>query len=70
MPAPRGIKLNEDVLLVVEDNLLVVVRDNDGDWAVLLLRDGLRLDAGLDLAGEEVVDELADGGLGELGALV
>lgn len=61
MTAPRGVELDEDVLSVVEDDLLVVVGNDDGDGAVLLLGNRLALDAGLHLAAAEVVDELGDG---------
>ncbi len=66
MAAPRSVVLNQDILIIIHDNLLVVVRDNDSDRAFLLLGDRLRLDAGLDLALEEVADELADVLLGNL----
>ena len=59
--APRRVELEQDVLLVVDDELLVVLRDDDGDGSFLLLRDRLGLDARLDLAGDKVVEELADG---------
>lgn len=68
MTAPGCVELNQDILLVVHDDLLVVLGDNDGNRAVLLLRNGLRLDAGLNLAGNEVVDESADGCSGDLSA--
>lgn len=70
MTAPRSVELNEDVLVVVEDDILVVVGDDGGDGAVVGLGNGFRLDAGLDLTSEEVVDELANLLLGDLGLLV
>lgn len=66
MAAPRCVVLDQDILVIVHDNLLVVVGDNDGDRAVLLLGNRLGLDARLDLALEEVADELADVLLGDL----
>jgi hypothetical protein len=68
--APGSVELDEDVLVVVDDDVLVVLGDNGGDGAVLGLGDGLRLDAGVDLAGEEVVDESANVLLGDLLVLV
>lgn len=68
--APWCIELDQNVLLVVQDDVLVVVRHDDGDWAFLSLWDGLRLDAWLDFARQVLVDELADDLLGELVALV
>lgn len=58
--APGSVELDENVLLVVNDNLLVVLAHNNGDWALLGLGDGLRLDAGVNLAVQNVLDELAD----------
>ena len=60
MTAPWGIEFKEDVILVFDDHILVIMRDNDLDGPFLLLRNGLRLDAGLDLAVNEVLDEFAD----------
>lgn len=60
MSTPRGVELQENVLLVVDHQLLVSMGDNDGDRTLLLLGDGLRLDAGLDLAVQDILDELAD----------
>ena len=58
--APRGVELNENVLLVVDDEVLVALGDDHSGTGLLLLGDGLALDAGLDLAGDEVVNERAD----------
>lgn len=58
--APRGIELQQDVLVIVDDEILVRVRHDDGHGALLGLRDRLRLDAGLNLAIENVLDELAN----------
>lgn len=71
MTAPGSVELDEDILVVVDAiNVLVVLGDNGDDGALLLLGDGLRLDAGLDLAGSEVVDELGNGIVGDLSLLV
>lgn len=58
--APWRVELDENVLVVVDDDILVVLGDDDCDGAVVGLGDGLRLDAGVDLAGEELVDEGAN----------
>ena len=68
--APWGIKLNENILVVVDDNLLEVVRHNDGHRSLLLLRNGLALHARLDLAVDEVLDESANSLLGQFLALI
>jgi hypothetical protein len=67
--APGGVELDQDILVGVHDNLVVVLGNNDGDGAVVLLGDGVGLDAGVDLAGNEFVEELADLLLGEVSAL-
>lgn len=58
--APGGVELNKNILLVVDDDLLVVTAHDDGDGAFLGLGDGLGLDARLNLAVEDILDELAD----------
>ena len=58
--APGGVELDQDVLLVVNDNLLEVSANNDGDRTFLGLGNGLRLDTGVNLAIKDVLDELAD----------
>ena len=68
--APGGVELDEDILLVVEDNVIVVLGDNNGNGAVLGLGDGLRLDARLNLAGNKVLEELGDVVSGQLLLLV
>ena len=68
--APRGIELKEDILLIVLDNLIVVMRHHDRDRAVLLLGHGLALDARLDLAGHVFVDKRTHVLLRELLGLV
>ena len=60
MSAPWGVEFEEDVLLVVDDDVLVVLRHNNGHGTFLLLGDGLRFDAWLDFASHEVIDELAN----------
>lgn len=60
MTAPRSIELEQHILVVIHDDLLVVTTDNDGDRALLGLGDGLRLDARLDLAINDILDELAN----------
>lgn len=56
---PGSVVLNQNILLVVDDNILEATADNDGD-ALLGLGDGLGLNAGLNLAAKDVLDELAD----------
>jgi hypothetical protein len=58
--APGGVEFNKNVLLVVDHEVLVALGDDDSGTGLLLLGDGLALDAGLDLAGDEVVNERAD----------
>ena len=70
MTTPWGIELKENILVVVNHNLVIVLRNDNGDRAFLLLWDGLRLDAWLDLSGNEVINELADFLLSELLGLV
>lgn len=56
---PGSVVFDEDILLVVDDNVLEATANNDGN-ALLGLGDGLGLHAGLNLAVEDVLDELAD----------
>ena len=70
MATPRGVELEQDILLVVLDDLVVIVRHYDRDGAVLLLGHGLALDARLDLARHVIVDKGADVLLGKLLGLV
>lgn len=58
--APGGIKLKQNIVVVVQNNFLIVVGDNDLDRALLLLWNRLRLDAGVNLAVNEVLDKCAD----------
>jgi len=59
-PHPRSIEFNEDILLVIKNNLVVVVGNNDGDWAVLVLWGWLRLDAWLEGSRCELLNKFAD----------
>ena len=70
--APGSVELEEHVLVVLDDEVLVVLGDDDGGGTLLLLRDGLALDAGLDLALDVLLDESTDGLGGEVldGALL
>lgn len=68
--APGGVELNQDILLVIKDNLLVVLGNDNSDGTVVGLRDGLGLDAGLHLAGRELLNELGDVIVGDLLLLV
>lgn len=58
--APRGIELNQNIVLVFQNNFLVVVGHYDLNRALLLLWDWLRLDAGVNLAVNEFLDKCAD----------
>ena len=59
MTAPWSIELDQDIFLVVKHDIFVVLRNNHRYRSFLLLRDGLGLDAGLDLAINIVLHELA-----------
>lgn len=67
--APWGIELDEHVLLGVLDDLLELLSDEDGDWAVIALWDWLRLERWLEGSGDDVIGELGNGFNGELGWL-
>ena len=58
--APRSVELKKDVLVVVDDEILVALGDDDSGTRLLLLRDGVGLDAGLNLALNELLNESAD----------
>ena len=58
--APRSVKFEKNIVLIVQNNLFVVIGHNDLDRALLLLRNRLRLDAGVDLAVDEVLDKCAN----------
>ena len=70
MTAPWCVELKENILLVVENLSLVVVGNDDGDGTILVLRNGLRLDGRLDLAGNKVINELGDASKVDLLGLV
>ena len=57
---PWGVKLNQYVLGVIHDNLLVVMGYNDGNGAIVLLRNRLAFDARLNLAINKVLGELCN----------
>ena len=57
---PRGIIFNENILLVIKNNVLVGMGDDDRNRALLGLRNGLRLDARLNLAFDNLLNELAN----------
>lgn len=58
--APGGVELEKDILVVVDDEVLVALCDNDSGTGLLLLGDGVALDAGLDLAANELLNERTD----------
>lgn len=58
--APGGVELEKNIVVVVQNDLLVVVGHDDLNRALLLLWNRLRLDAGVDVAINEVLDECAN----------
>lgn len=70
MTAPGCIEFYENVVLIVDDYVLVIVSHDNLDWTFLLFGNGLRFDARVDLAINEVLDEGANIIVGELLALV
>ncbi len=70
MAAPGSVKLNEDVLVVIDDNLIIVVSYDNLNWAFLVLGDRFRLDTWLNLTINKFLDEYSDIFLGKLLALV
>ena len=56
---PGGVELEKNVIFIVQNYLLVVVGHNDLNRAFLLLWNRLGLDAGVDLAVNEILDECA-----------
>ena len=60
MTAPGSVKLQQDILVIVDDKFLVAEANNNGDGALLGLRNRLRLDAGINLAIKNILDELAN----------
>jgi hypothetical protein len=67
--APGSVELDQNILVGVHDNLIVVLCNNNSNGSIVLLRDRLGLDAGLDLAGNKVVKELGNLLCGEVSAL-
>lgn len=70
MAAPWSIELQQNVLGVIQNNVIVIMRNNHLDWTILRLRDGLRLDARLDLAVHKVLNKGANGFLGDFLGLI
>ena len=58
--APWGIEFEKNIIVVVQNDFLVIVGYHDLDRALLLLRNRLRLDAGVNLALHKLLDESAD----------
>src|SRR6187402_3449360 len=58
--APWCVEFNQDIFLIVQDNIIVVLGDDNLNWPFLCLWDWLRLDAGLNLAVDELLDEFAN----------
>ncbi|KAI6760212.1 hypothetical protein HG531_013413 [Fusarium graminearum] len=67
---PGSVKLNKDILGVIKDDIVVALGNNNCDGTLLGLGDGLRLDAGLNLASVELLNELGDVVVGDLLLLV
>lgn len=67
MTTPRGVKLDENVLVVVKDDLVEFVRDQGEDGLVLRSRDGRALQGGGQVAPREILDKALDGGGVQLG---
>ena len=65
--APRGVVLDQHVLGLVEDELLEVLANDNGERAIVGLGLG-RLEVGLDGAALDVINELSDGGDGQIGS--
>lgn len=57
---PRSVKLDEDVLGIIKNNILIVVCNNHCDWAFLFLGDWLGFDAGLQLAINKALDKCSN----------
>lgn len=60
VPAPGSVKFDQDILFVVNDNFLVVAANNNSNRSLLGLGNGLGLEARVNLAVKDVLDELAD----------
>lgn len=67
---PGGVKLDQNILLIVDNNVLIVVCNNGSHRSIVLFGYGLRLDARLNLTSQEIVNKLANMLLGELSALL
>ena len=70
MTTPWGVEFKENIIVVIHHDVFVVVCHDNLDRAFLFLWDGLRLDAGFNLAVEELLNEGADVLLGDLLLLV
>ena len=70
MTAPWGVEFNEHIIFIINDDVFIVVCHDHLNWTFLLLRNGLRLDAWLDLAVNKVLDEFIHIIVGELLGLV
>ena len=60
MTAPWGVEFEKNIIIVVQNDFLVIVGYHDLDRALLLLRNRLRFDAGVNLALHKFLDESAD----------
>lgn len=58
--APRGVEFKQDILVIVDDKILVAMAHDNSDRALLGLRNGLGLDAGINLAVKDILDEFAN----------
>ena len=58
--APRGVEFEKNIVIVIQNNFLVVVGYHDLNRALLLLWNRLRLDAGVNLALNKLLDESAN----------
>jgi hypothetical protein len=61
---PRSVELEKDILLIVDDKVLVRL-GNHNCHTLLLLGNLLALDAGLNLASDEILEKLAEAFLAE-----
>lgn len=57
MSTPWSIEFDQNILGVVQNDILVGMCDNHGDRSILFLWDRFRLDAGLELAVDKVLDK-------------
>jgi hypothetical protein len=57
---PGSVELKKNVLVVVDNEILVALGDNNSCAGLLLLGNGLALDAGLNLALDELLNERAN----------